>query len=231
MKRSTLALALVALLALGLTTACGSRSSVKRTISVSADATIKAKPNMVNFSFGVSRNGISAPRALAANSVTMQRVIAAIKKLGVAPRDIQTQQVNVYPRTDSRGITIGFTATNSISVNLHDVSKTGRLITKATGAGANIENGPTFSQENTDLTYEQALNKALDKAHAKAAAMAKHTGLSLGKPATIKEGTESVSPPYPLAALRQYDQKVATAPIQPGRIEVTASVTVVYSAS
>jgi uncharacterized protein YggE len=230
MKRSTLALALVALLALGLTTACGPRAT-KRTITVSADATVKAKPNLVNLSFGVSRNGVSAARALAANSVTMQRVLAAIKKEGVAQRDIQTQQISVNPTIDSNGNTTGYNASNSVSVNLHDVSKAGELITKVTGAGANIESGPTFSQENTDLTYEQALNKALDRAHAKAASMAKHTGLSLGKPATISEGNQNVVPIYAAGDLLAKSAPVAKAPIQPGRIEVTASVTVVYSAS
>ena len=102
MKRSTLALAVITLLALGLATACGSSSrSTKRAISVSASATIKAKPNLVNFSFGVSSDGSSASTALSANSRAMRRVIAVIKKEGVEPRYIQTQQVNVYPKTDS----------------------------------------------------------------------------------------------------------------------------------
>ena len=81
MKRSTLALVVITLLVLGLATACGSRSrSVKRTISVSADATIKATPDLANFSFGVSTDGSSASQALTANSVVMRRVIAVTKK-------------------------------------------------------------------------------------------------------------------------------------------------------
>ena len=232
MKRSTLVLAAIALLVLGLTSACGSRSrSVKRTISVSADATIKATPNLANFSFGVSSNGSSARQTLAANSSAMRKVIAAIKKEGVAARDIQTQNVNVSPTTDSNGNTTGYSASNSVSVDLHEVLKAGRLITRVTGAGANLESGPTFSLENTDLTYRKALNEALDKAHANAASMAGHVGVSLGKPATIKEGTENVVPIYASSldsALRPAPQ---AASVQRGRVEVSASVTVVYSAS
>jgi uncharacterized protein YggE len=233
MKRSTFALAaVVMLLVLGLATACGSSSrSTKRTITVDATATIKAKPNLVNFSFGVSTDSASASQALTANSEVMRRVIGVIKKEGVAARDIQTQQVNVSPKTDSNGNTIGYNASNSVSVDLHYVSKAGRLITRVTDAGANLESGPTFSLENTDLTYEKALNEALDKAHAKAASMAGHVGLRLGKPATIKEGVQNVVPLY-----TAYDQVAAApkslaAPVQRGRVEVSASVTVVYSAS
>ena len=131
----------------------------------------------------------------------MRKVIAAIKKEGVAARDIQTQQVNVYPKTDSNGNTTGYSASNTVSVNLHEVLKAGRLITSVTDAGANLESGPTFSLEKTDLIYEKALNEALDKAHAKAASMADHVGLSLGKPATIKEGAENVVRLYAAATL------------------------------
>jgi uncharacterized protein YggE len=228
MKRSTLALALVALLALGLTTACGSRST-KRTISVSASATIKSKPNLANFSFGVTSRGASASEALAANSAAMRRVIAVIKKQGVKPRDIQTQQLNVSQITDSSGYTIGYRASNSVSVDLHKVAKTGVLISRATAAGANLESGPTFSQVYTDLIYKRALNRALDRAHAKAASIAGHTGLDLGKPATIKEGTENVVPVY--GSFDRMALSAAPVPIQSGRVEVSASVTVVYSVS
>jgi uncharacterized protein YggE len=227
MKRSTLALALVALLALGLASACGS-GSTKRTITVSATATVKAKPNLVNFSFGVSSDGSTAAEALTANSTEMRKVIAAIKQEGVAPRDIQTQQVSVYPKTDSNGNRTGYSASNSVSVNLRAVAKAGRLIERVTAAGANLESGPSFSRENPELTYENALNRAIDKAHAKAASIAEHVGLSLGKPASIEEGSE---PNIVYGApMERTAAKGAPVPIEPGRVEVTATVTVSYSA-
>jgi uncharacterized protein YggE len=231
MKRSALACAAIAVLALGILTGCGSSRPSRRTISVSGDATIKAKPDLASFSFGVSSDGSSASEALAANSATMRRVIAVIKKQGVALRDIQTQQVSVYPKTDSYGNTTGYSASNSVNVDLHDVLKAGKLITRVTAAGANLESGPTFSLEKTDLTYEKALNEALDKARAKAASMAAHTGLKLGKPAAIKEGaTNEVVPIYTAraAGLRAYELAV---PVRRGRIQVSASVTVVYTVS
>jgi hypothetical protein len=231
MKRSAFALAVITLLVLGLATACSSNSRpARKTITVSASATIKAKPNLANFSFGMTSNGASASAAQSANSHAMRRVIAVIKKEGVASRDIQTQQVSVNSITDSNGNTTGYSASNSVSVDLHYVLKAGALITRVTAAGANLESGPTFSQENTDLTYEKALNKALDKAHANAASMAAHVGLSLGKPATIKEGAQNVVPIY-----ASFDTATAlkdiSVPVQRGRVQVSASVTVVYSAS
>lgn len=228
MKRSTLALALIALLAVGLATACGSKSAKGARISVSADATIKAKPTLVSLGFSVSTKGSSQARALASNGIAVRRVLAAIKSEGVAPRDIQTEQIG-FDQNYSHGQLIGYTASNSVSVSLHDVAKTGELITRVVGAGSTLESGPTFSLENTDLAYRQALDKALDKAHANAAAMARHTGLTLGKPASIKEGVQNIVPVYARFDLEA--AKAAPTPVQPGRTDVSASVTVVYSAS
>ncbi|MHB8059535.1 MAG: SIMPL domain-containing protein [Gaiellaceae bacterium] len=233
MKRSTFALVVIMLLVLGLASACGSSTRpTRRTISVSADATIKAKPDLANFSFGVSTDGASSSQALTANSIVMRRVIIAIKKQGVAARDIQTQNVNVYPKTDSNGNTTGYSASNTVSVDLHEVLKSGRLITRVTAAGANLESGPTFSLEKIDLTYERALNEALDKAQAKADSMAGHVGLNLGKPASIKEGAPvSAEPVYGSFDRLATASKPLAVPVKRGRIEVSASVTVVYSAS
>jgi hypothetical protein len=160
----------------------------------------------------------------------MARVIAAIKNEGVAPRDIQTQQVSVNPITNLSGVTTGYSASNSVSVDLHDVAKAGTLITTVTGAGANLESGPTFSQENTDLTYQQALGKALDQARGKAVAMARRAGLRLGKPTSIKEGSENIVPIY-ANEMASAKLSAAPVPVRPGRVEVTATVTVSYSAS
>ncbi len=232
MKRSTLALLVISLLVLGLASACGSSSHpAKRTISVSADATIKAKPDLATFSFGVTTDGAGSSQALTANSIVMRRVIIAIKKEGVLARDIQTENVNVYPKTDSSGNTTGYSASNTVSVDLREVLKSGRLITRVTAAGANLESGPTFTLEKTDLVYEKALNEALDKAQAKAASMADHVGLTLGKPATIKEGAENVVRTYLAADTMAAPKSTSLAvPVKRGRVEVSASVTVVYSA-
>jgi uncharacterized protein YggE len=222
----------ISLLVLGLASACGSSSRpTKRTISVSADATIKATPDLATFSFGVTTDGASASQALTANSEVMRKVIAAIKKEGVLARDIQTENVNVYPKTDSDGNTTGYSASNTVSVDLHEVLKSGRLITRVTDAGANLESGPTFSLEKTDRVYEKALNEALDKAQAKAASMADHVGLNLGKPTRITEGAENVVRMYDTAALTAEKAPSIAVPVKRGRIEVSASVTVVYSVS
>jgi len=235
MKRSVFTLALLAALVLAVGTGCGSKSKkpaiTKSAITVNANAEIKAKPDMVSLSFGVSSRGSTASEALRKNSAAMRHVIAVIKREGVAPRDIQTQSFDVNP-TYSHSQVTGYEASNTVSVDLHKISRTGALITRVTAAGSNLEGGLSFSQANSDLTYRNALTKALAKARAKAETIASGTGLSLGKPLSVKEGGSSVEPYYmnynmAFRAAALYD----AVPIQSGRVSTSASVTVVYSAS
>jgi uncharacterized protein YggE len=60
--------------------------------------------------------------------------------------------------------------------------------------------------------------------------MAGHTGLRLGKPTSIKEGSENIVPIY-ASDMATAKLSAAPVPVQPGRVEVTATVTVSYSAS
>jgi hypothetical protein len=208
-----------------LTSACGSSASSKRTFSVSGSATLKTLPDLVEFDFGVTKTAATARAALRDNSRATQRLIVALKKAGVAARDMQTQQVGVYPQSDAEGTTTGFTASNSVHVKLHDVAKAGSLVQQAVAAGGNNVGGPTFSKANTDALAEQALAKAYDTARTKADGFARHIGLRLGKPVSIQEsGAPSVF--FDAAAPRA--AKGASVPVEPGQTEVTASVTVTF---
>ncbi len=208
-----------------LAAACGSSSSSKRTISVNGSATMKALPDLVEFDFGVTKTAATAKAALNENSRAMQRLIVALKAAGIAPRDLQTQQVSVYPQTDASGQTNGFMASNSVHVKLHDVAKAGALVQQAVAAGGNNVGGPTFSKANTDALTELALAKAYDTARAMADGFARHVGLRLGKPVSIQEsGAPSVL--FDAAAPRA--SKGSSVPVEPGQTEVTASVAVTF---
>jgi len=211
-----------------LATACGSSSSSpEKTITVSDTASVKATPNLVQFSFGVSTNGDTAKAALTANSATMTRVIAALKSAGVPKRDMQTEQVNVYERTDSGGAVVGYSASNSVNVKLRKIGMSGALITKATAAGANLVSGPSFSIEDTAVLYSRALDRAYDKAEKKASALTEHVGLRLGKPISIQEGTVP-DVLYRAAGDTMATSEKAPVPIEPGQTEITATVTVSF---
>jgi hypothetical protein len=194
-------------------------------ITVTGVGSVKARPDVAEFSFGVETQGSTPDEALAKNSVAVQKVIDAIKKAGVAATDIQTQQVSVYPRYSSDGQAIvGYTANNTVTAKIRDVSKAGAVVDAAVKAGANQVYGPSFSIASQSGLYQEALKKAFADARAKAQTVAGAAGISVGKVLSIVEGGGFV-PPI-LGAAEQ-----AAPPIEPGLQEIQASLTVTFAIS
>lgn len=194
-------------------------------ITVTGIGSVKAAPDQAEFSFGVESQGQTADEALAKNNAAVQKVINAIKSAGIASGDIQTQQVSVYPRYSSDGQQIvGFTASNSVSVKIRDVSKAGAVVEAAVKAGANQVYGPTFSIAEQSGLYKDALDDAYADASSKAEALAAVTGVSLGKVINVVEGGNF---PIPFAGGGAAED--AATPIEPGLQEIQASLTVTFA--
>jgi uncharacterized protein len=66
-------------------------------LTVSADGRSERAPDLALFNAGVTTQGKTAAEALSANSAAMTRVMAAVKRAGVADRDIQTSNLSVNP--------------------------------------------------------------------------------------------------------------------------------------
>ena len=69
----------------------------------------------------------------------MNAVIAALKDAG--GKDLQTQQVSLFPQTDEQGKVTGYVAQNTVSAKAK-IAGAGALIDAAAGAGANTVDGP-----------------------------------------------------------------------------------------
>ncbi|MDX6487320.1 MAG: uncharacterized protein QOF43_2473, partial [Gaiellaceae bacterium] len=123
--------------------ASAATDEVNRTISVSGTGSVTVIPNRAHLSFGVETTGETATAALSANGGAMRKLIAAIRGAGIAPADIQTQQVSLSPTysDDDQERIIGYGASNSVSVNVRKLADAGALIDKAVAAGANQVSG------------------------------------------------------------------------------------------
>src|SRR6266545_5743405 len=108
------------------------------TLSVVGTGSVTATPDTATLSAGVTTQGASASEAMAANASAMAKVIDALKRAGVASKDLQTQFVSVDPRYDDSGSAIaGYSASNSVSAVVRQLSQVGDVIDAAVRAGAN----------------------------------------------------------------------------------------------
>jgi uncharacterized protein YggE len=225
-RLALLGAALVVLLA-GAGGAVGASSQLRgHSIVVTGSGSVATTPDKAQLSLGVSSDAKTASAVLRANAADMAKVIAAIKAQGIAPADIQTQFVSLSPRYTPNGDGIvGYTATNTVTVTLRNLAKTGPVIDAAVDAGANQVSGPQLSRGDENALYRAALRAAVFNARAKAQAIARASGLTLRRITDVTENT--AGPPIPLT-----DAKAGVAtptPIEPGTTFVQATVTVTFA--
>src|SRR5687768_70106 len=118
-------------------------------------------PDIARIGAGVVTNAPTATAALEQNARQMASVRQALKRAGIADRDIQTSAINLYPdyRHDERGGNpqlIGYRASNEVSVRFRDIANTGKILDALVAQGANQINGPALSIDKP----EEALNEA-----------------------------------------------------------------------
>jgi uncharacterized protein len=196
------------------------------TLSVVGTGSVTTKPDTARVSAGVTTQASNAAGAMAANADEMSKVIEALKRAGVASKDLQTEFVSVNPRYDDNGQAIvGYSASNSVSAVVRELSKVGDVIDAAVAAGANNVSGPSLARDDQDKLYRDALEAAVANARQKATALANAAGVSLGKIRSLSESPQSVGPVmFDALAARE-----SATPIEPGTAEITATVRIVFA--
>lgn len=209
-------------------------------LSVSADGRSTRTPDLAMFSAGVTTQGKTAAEALTANSTDMNKVIAALKKAGIADKDIQTSNLSInpvygQPTFGPNGVVIhepkivGYQAINQVNVKQRDLRNFGKVLDALVAAGANQVNGPNFMVENADAALDEARVAAMKKARARADLYAKAAGLRVARILSISEGGGYVPPmPVMYAKAEMAAGNADPTPVAPGQVESQVSVSVMF---
>lgn len=200
------------------------------TVTATGSGKVSATPDIATMQFGVSVRATDAKKALDGASVAAEKITKALVAIGIDAKDIQTANVNVYPQMDyskGREIPNGYEANISVTTTIRDLAKIGDTITAANSAGANTISGPGFGIDEDAKYRSEAIDDAVADARKSAEAMAKAAGKRLGEVVSVV-GSD-VNAPIPYGDYRTMTAKDAAAvPIEPGQLDVTANVTVVF---
>ena len=211
---------------LGASSAAGATAAAKGTITVSGSGIVNSVPNRADFTFGVSATAPTATAALAADSSQMRRLIDALKKRGIASKDIQTAQISLSPNMNQAGNrVVGYTASNSVTTRIRKLGDAGPVIDAAVRAGANQVSGPSLTSADQQALYRRALKAAIANARVKASTIASAAHLTVGSIRSISEATTN-SFPQPLAEAKA---AAGSTPVQAGTIQTEADVTVTFN--
>ncbi len=229
MKNAKMAAMLAAALAAG----SASAQAAPATLTLSAEAEVQAAPDIADIGAGVVTQAADAQAALAANSAQMTRVVAALRKAGIADRDIQTAGLNLQPQyryeQNQSPILTGFQASNRVQVTLRDLKGSGKVIDTLVKEGANQIDGPNFRVANPDPLMDKARTEAVAKARARAELYAKAAGLRVKRITSISEGFEQRPPMPMMRSVAMADVAAAPPPpIAPGEVGLVARVTMAF---
>lgn len=208
-------------------------------LTIQAEGRTTRKPDLASFTAGVASAGKTAGEAMAANSAQMSKVVAALRRAGIAERDIQTSNLNlnpVYapqqPRPDGtiepvEPRIIGYQASNALTVRQRNLAEFGKVIDTLVAAGANQVNGPNFEMDDPDAALDQARGEAMKKARARAQLYAGAAGLKVVRIISIAENGGYMPRPAMAFRLEAADAAAGT-PMLAGEVALQASVTVQY---
>lgn len=211
---------------------------VAGTVTVNASSEVKAVPDRASFSVDVVVQGETAEDAQSAASEPVDAVMAALSKLGIEDKSIQTTYTGVSPLYDWSGETqriVGYESRTSITVSDVAVDDVTAAMEACVTAGATSTSGPNYYASSYDDAYAQALAQAIEASRAKAAVMAEAAGVSLGEVVSITEGYQNTSYRYVESAaamemaMTADEAGAGAAKLAPGEVSIEAQVTVTYA--
>ena len=211
-------------------------SSQQVGIFVNGQGKVTVVPDLAVLSLGVEAQAKTVAEARAQAAAAMDAIMKALAADGVATKDIQTQQFNIYPvktynKEQTQEILIGYRVSNTITVNVRKVEDAGRIIDDTVLAGGDLTrfNGVYLTVDKPETYFEQARENAIKDAIAKAKQMATLTNVTLGKPISISESSGGFQPIYKAAPMAGIADREATTPITPGETDINVSVQITFA--
>lgn len=199
-------------------------------MTVYGNGSVKVKPDIATVSLGVITENKYLKNAQKENAVITDNVLNALKQIGIKDRDIKTENYSINPEYDyveGKQIFKAYKVINSLKVVFRDINIIGRTIDAAVDSGANIVNNITFTVENSESFYNQALKIATKNALEKAKELEESLNVILNKtPINVVEERPEFKP---VDKQTLYAAPTQSTPIREGEIEINASVKVVFN--
>lgn len=236
----------------------GAGLNATNTINVSGHGESFGVPDVATFSFSVTSQKTTVAAAQTDATTKVNAITDYLVAAGVDKKDIKTTDYSVYPQYEyqnavcpvsspsasasmapatycppGKQVLKGYEVRQTTTIKVRDIAKAGDLLTGVGGKGATEVSGLDFTFDNPDAVQEEARNKAIANAKAKADVLAKSLGVSIVRVVSYNEnGGGYPSPMYyakdaALGGVANESRAVAPT-ISTGQNKVTSDVTVTY---
>lgn len=195
------------------------------TMILTGNGQISVVPDVAVIRLGVQTTGENLTEIQQENARISQAILQAMQQFGIT--DIKTFQYTIdkiFDFENGTRIDRGFTVRNILEIRTNYIEQVGRLIDTAVNYGANVVELITFEVSNSEVFYQEALNKAVQNAYQKAKSIANSLGIKVDPiPKRITEGIAAT----PFTPVFRDGAAFAT-PIVGGTTEIEANVTVEF---
>lgn len=202
-------------------------------VELTVNEIVHSAPDVAQIGAGVTTRAPTAQEAVRQNAQAMEQVIAKLRELGIASRDIQTSNFNLNPQYDydrngGARTFVGYDVNNQVQVKLRDLERAGEVLDALVSAGANNIYGPNFMLEADEAAKREARTKAYQSGQAMAQEYARMAGYSGVRLLEISETFQSYGPqPVMMRASAEAAADAGTQ-IEPGEVGTGVTVTVKY---
>jgi len=201
-------------------------------IAIASSAEVRVTPDRATVRISVQTKESTASAAASANAKKQSAVLDALRKAGISNDRISTTDYNVNPdyryEPNVDPILTGYSVTNTVIVDIRDISQVGKVLDAALGSGANLVSSLEFYASNTDAARKQAMTEAITKARSEAEVAARAAGGSLGGLLELNVDNISSNPP-PRPMYKMAMDAAGSTPISPGQQTLNVNVSTRWS--
>jgi uncharacterized protein len=198
-------------------------------LEISATGEVSRVPDIATISAGVTTQAVTASDAIGQNAARMEKVRAALKRAGIADRDIQTASLNLSPQykygDNQPPLLIGYQASNQLSVRFRDIRASGRVIDALVAQGANQISGPNLSIDKPESALDEARIKAVATGRGRAELYARSLGMRVVRVISVSEnGGYAAPPPRPVMLMAKAEGADASTSVDAGEQQLQITV-------
>ena len=191
---------------------------------------VKVRPDIATASLGVITENKNLKNAQEENAIIANKVLNMLRHMGIKDRDIKTENYSISPEYDyieGKQVFRTYRVVNSFKVIFRDINMIGKTIDAVVASGVNTVNNITFTVEDAERLYNQALKIAVKNAQEKAIELEEVLNIIVNKvPIRITEERQEIKP---VGRQAFYAAPIDSTPIKEGEIEISASVKAVFN--
>lgn len=177
---------------------------VARQVTVTGEGVVHLKPDLATVQLGVRSEGATARDAEALNAAALEKVMAALVNLGVAPEDIRPGRGEMHAMVAqdmlNPGRITGYHADSRLLVTVRNLKQLNGVRETALAHGATDVYGTTYGFTEPEKAKQAAIRAAMDNAEERALALGNAGGVKpkalVGAQAEIVEEPAGPGPAF-----------------------------------